>query len=265
MYRTNFVFLFILISLSTAYSTNSSISTVFPCDYCQTQTCRCSSKENLLNCSSYLLNLAFASNCVENQIWKIVDFSSRNFDSFNSNKLLSLRTHRLLLKSNLITHIEPSTFDSLNDILIELDLQNNQLSDVSSQWLNGRLTSLKILNLASNQLESLFSLDGIDFPALKELNLSCNLLSIFPKEIQQWISLVKLDLSANKLSNIPRFAFKDLQHLSWLSLASNRQLSCKHFPSHHHHPLFSVFRYHSRFISIIKIVDISRFIQYKSA
>lgn len=265
MYRTNLVFLFILISISTTHSTNSSISTVIPCDYCQTQACRCSSKEHLLNCSSYLLNLPFASNCVENQIWKIVDFSLRNFDSFDSIKLLSLRTHRLLLKSNLITHIEPSTFDSLSDILIELDLQNNQLSDVSSQWLNEKLTSLKILNLASNQLESLFSLDGIGLPALKELNLSCNLLSIFPQQIQQWTSLIKLDLSANKLSSIPRFAFKDLQHLSWLSLASNRQLTCKYFLSHHCHPPFSVFRYHSRFISIIKIVDISRFIQYESA
>lgn len=227
MYRTNLVFLIILISITTIDATNSSSSNANPCDYCQTHSCRCSSNTNLLNCSSYLLNLSYASNCVENQIWSMIDFSSRNFDSFDSTKLLSLRTYRLLLKSNLITYIEPSAFDALSEILIELDLENNQLSDLSSQWLNEKLIALKILNLASNQLESLSSLDGISFPALKQFNLSCNQFSIFPKEIQQWISLVKLDLSANKLSSIPRFAFKDLQHLTWLSLASNRQLTCK--------------------------------------
>ena len=238
MYRTNFIVLLLLISISTSNSTvattkTSSISPpttteVLPsCDYCQSRRCHCSSKENLLNCSSYLLNLTFASNCAEDQIWKTVDFSSRNFESFDSATLVSLRMHRLLLQSNFITHIADSTFDSLGDRLIELNLENNQLSDLSSQWLNSKLTALKILNLALNQLESLNSLDGIDFPHLQEFNLSCNQFSIFPKQLQQWTSLIKLDLSANKLSSIPKFALKNLRHLSWLSLASNRQLTCK--------------------------------------
>jgi Leucine-rich repeat (LRR) protein len=195
------------------------------CSYCQTRTCRCSSNENTLNCSSYLLNLPFASNCVENKIWEVVDFSSRNLESFDSTKLLSLRMYRLLLKSNLIANIADHTFDSIGDILIELDLQMNQLTDLSPAWFNSQLSQLKILNLASNQLETFVNLDNIH---LQELNLSCNQIEIFPNQIQQWTSLIKLDLSWNKLLSIPRYAFKNLENLKWLSLASNRHLSCKY-------------------------------------
>ncbi len=216
---------------------NSSITTTLPmstsqkislsCTYCQTMTCRCSSMKNILNCSSYLLNLTFASNCATNIIWETVDFSSRNLESLGSTQLLSLRMYRLLLKSNLISNIHENTFDSIVDILIELDLQMNLLLNISSNWLNSKLSKLKILNLASNQLESFIYLDNIHLPSLQELNLSWNRIEIFPNQIQQWTSLIKLDLSFNKLSSIPRFALMDLQNLTWLSLASNRNLSCK--------------------------------------
>ncbi|CAF3732620.1 unnamed protein product [Adineta steineri] len=207
---------------------NSSTTTTSPisCSYCQTMACRCSSRNNLLNCSSYLLNLTFASNCAENIIWDTVDFSLRNLESFTSIQLLSLRMHRLLLKSNLITNIYDNTFDSIGDILIELDLQMNQLTNISSKWFNSKLTQLKILNLASNQLESFIDLNNVYLPYLQELNVSCNQIDIFPIQIQQWTSLIKLDLSFNKLSSIPRFALTNLRNLSWLSLASNRNLSC---------------------------------------
>ena len=153
----NFLFsmysiIFILFILSNIIDSEFSIEQ--SCIYCQTTACRCSSTQNILNCSSYLLNLTFASNCAEMMIWETVDFSSRNFELFDSTKLLSLRMNRLLLKSNLITNIYDNTFDSIGDILIELDLEMNQLSNISSKWLNSKLIQLKILNLASNQLES---------------------------------------------------------------------------------------------------------------
>jgi Leucine-rich repeat (LRR) protein len=217
------------------------------CNYCQTRICRCSPNENILNCSSYLLNLPFASNCAENKIWDIVDFSLRNLESLDSTRLLSLRMYRLLLKSNLITSIHDHTFDSIGDILIELDLQMNQLTNLSSTWLNSQLIQLKILNLASNQLETFVHLGSIHLPHLQELNLSCNQIEIFPNQIQQWTSLIKLDLSFNKLSTIPRFAFKDLENLKWLSLASNRYLNCKYTTLSTRLYLISS-RYHSRFI-----------------
>ncbi|CAF0788046.1 unnamed protein product [Rotaria sordida] len=197
------------------------------CTYCQTMACRCSSTKKFLNCSSYLLNLTYASNCANNMIiWEIVDFSSRNFESFDSTKLLSLRMYHLLLKSNLITTIDENTFDTIGNILIELDLQMNQLSNISSKWFNSKLKQLKILNLALNQLESFIELDHIHLPNLQELNLSWNQIEIFPYQIHQWKSLIRLDLSFNKLSSIPRYALMGLHNLTWLSLASNRNLTC---------------------------------------
>jgi Leucine-rich repeat (LRR) protein len=215
-------------SMTTSPSILTSQDMPVSCTYCQTMACRCPPTNNILNCSSYLLNLTFASNCAEMMIWETVDFSSRNLELFDSTRLLSLRMYRLLLKSNLISSIHDNTFDSIGDILIELDLQMNQLSNISSKWLNSKLKQLKILNLASNQLETFTDLDHIYLPSLRELNLSCNQIEIFPNQIHQWTSLIKLDLSFNKLSNMPRFAFKGLQDLTWLSLASNRHLTCKY-------------------------------------
>ncbi len=198
------------------------------CVYCQTTACHCPSTQSILNCSSYLLNLPFVANCAAMMIWKTVDFSSRNLESFDSTKLLSLRMERLLLKSNLITSISDNTFDSIGDILIELDLEMNQLLNVSSTWLNSKLIYLKKLNLSSNQLELFINYnDNIQLNNLQELNLSRNFIDIFPNKIRQWTSLNILDLSFNKLSSVPRLALMGLNNLTWLSLASNRNLTCK--------------------------------------
>jgi Leucine-rich repeat (LRR) protein len=134
---------------------------------------------------------------------------------------------RLLLKSNVINDIYENTFDSIGDILLELDLEMNQLTNVSSGWLNSKLIYLKKLNLASNQLKLFANLDYVQLPSLEELNLSRNFIDRFPHQIHQWTSLITLDLSFNKLSNIPRFALLGLNNLTWLSLASNRNLNCK--------------------------------------
>jgi hypothetical protein len=207
---------------------NSTLSIEQSCIYCQITACHCPSTPLILNCSSYLLDLSFEENCTEMIIWEIVDFSSRNFEYFDSTKLLSLRMKRLLLKSNLITSISDNTFDSIGDILIELDLEMNQLLNVSSTWLNSKLIYLKKLNLASNQLELFINYnDNIQLNNLQELNLSRNFIDIFPNKIRQWTSLNILDLSFNKLSSVPRLALMGLNNLTWLSLASNRNLTCK--------------------------------------
>ena len=159
--------------------------------------------------------------------WEIVDFSSRNFESFDSRKLLFLRMQRLILSFNSIRTIEERIFDSLGDILVELDLEMNQLSNISSTWLNSNLLALKKLNLASNQLESFSHLENVHLPRLEELNLTRNFIIHFPTSIHQWTSLTTLDLSFNKLINIPRLALMGLNNLTWLSLASNRDLNCK--------------------------------------
>ncbi|CAF3418439.1 unnamed protein product [Rotaria socialis] len=213
-------------SISTTSSSLTSQDALLSCSYCQKKACHCSSTQKILNCSSYLLNLTFDSNCAKMIIWKTVDFSSRNLVSLDSSSLLLLRMSHLILKSNSISNIHEKTFDSVGDILIELDLQINQLSTLSSKWFNSKLRQVKILNLASNQLESFTQLNHLDLPYLRILNLSRNQIEIFPRQIQQLKSLVKLDLSFNKLSSIPKFALMGLDDLTWLSLASNRDLTC---------------------------------------
>ena len=198
------------------------------CLYCQTKACRCPSTRSILNCSSYLLNLTFASStCAPTHVWETVDFSLRHLESFDSYQLLSLRMHRLLLRSNSMATIDDHAFDSIADVLAELDLQTNHLTNVSSNWLSSNMTQLRTLNLASNRIESLVLLDAVLLPALQELNLSHNRINVFPDEIRQWTSLTTLDLSFNRLASIPRFALTGLQNLTWLSVASNRNLTCK--------------------------------------
>lgn len=213
-------------SMSTTPSILNSQNTSSSCVYCEQTACRCSSTK-ILNCSSYLLELTYDSNCSNANIWETVDFSSRNLQLFDSTKLVSLRMYRLILKSNSITTIHENTFDSVGNILTELDLQMNQLSTLSLKWFSSKLSQLKILNLAFNRIESFTQLDHIHLPYLKVLNLSWNQIEMFPYQIHRWKSIEKLDLSFNKLSSVPRFALFGLDSLTWLSLASNRNLSCK--------------------------------------
>ena len=188
----------------------------------------CSSTTLILNCSSYSFDLSFAENCSETFTWKIVDFTSRNLTHLNSKDLLSLRMEHLFLSFNSLTGIERNTFDSLGEILLELDLSMNQLSNHSIVWLNSNLIELRKLNLALNQMESFSPPDDVQLPKLEYLNLSRNVINHFPSSIHRWTSLTILDLSFNELSNIPRFALMGLNNLTWLSLASNRNLTCKY-------------------------------------
>jgi Leucine-rich repeat (LRR) protein len=202
-------------------------SLLWSCQICHEHKCRCSSTPNILDCSSYEHDLLIETNCTSTMTWDTVDFSLRNLQTFDMKQLLPLRMHRFLLQSNFISYIADQTFDSLADVLDELDLSLNFIDNVSSHWLNSKFIQLKHLNLASNRIESFVQLDGIELRSLQQLNLSRNRLSHFPRQIQQWTSLVTLDLSFNRLSSIPRFALIGLHNLTWLSIAANRNLTCK--------------------------------------
>ena len=175
----------------------------------------------------YLSHLNVTDDCTMMIIWDIVDFSSRNLQLFNSEQLRSLRMRHLLLNSNDIRLIADRTFDSIADILFGLDLSINSIVNISSEWLNSKFIQLKMLNMAFNQIQSLSNLDRIQFPWLQILNLSRNQIDQFPSQIRQWTSLITLDLSFNRLMNIPRFALTGLHNLTWLSLAGNQNLTCK--------------------------------------
>lgn len=188
------------------------------------QECYSPTKPSIFNCSTYLLTR----NCTNNTfVWDIVDFSSQNRRTFNSSQLVFLQMKSLILKSNSIENISNSSFKSLSSNLIELDLENNHLKFISSKWFNTTFDYLTKLNLASNQIETLTDLDHVYLPNLQQFNLSNNSIEHFPNEIHRWTSLTTLDLSSNQLSSVPRYALVGLTNLTWLSLASNRNLSCK--------------------------------------
>ncbi|CAF1523511.1 unnamed protein product [Didymodactylos carnosus] len=191
------------------------------CSACK-YSCRCTIDPIFMsmNCSSYLLNITYDGCSTD---WYEINFSSRNLEYLNHDTFKQLRTKRLLLKSNLISLIDDTTFTSMSVILEYLDLQLNQLQQLTN-WIPTLKTQLKELNIASNQLETLTHLETLT--KLEVLNVSRNQIHVFPKELHYLISLITLDLSYNKLSSIPRYALNGLTNLTYLSFASNRNLSC---------------------------------------
>lgn len=215
---TIFCLIFSLIDLS---STQNST-----CSYCRENQCRCSSSiEKTLNCSSFLLNLQHSSDCFQNQTWRFVDFSYRNLENLDEQKLLGLQTERFSFKSNSISFVDDRTFDSIGQILIELDFDSNFLTNLSSTWINSNFIALEKLHFSFNLIESFDQLENVLLPSLKFLNVSWNQFEHFPTQINQWKSLEVVDFSFNKIASIDQSILIDLQNLQWLSFASNRFLS----------------------------------------
>lgn len=164
------------------------------------QTCRCSTIPSLVNCSTIFNLDEIHSSPI---VWDIVDFSFRQLEFFDDQQILSLRMRHFFLNSNRIRIIADRTFDSLVDVLIVLDLSNNSLVNLSSTLFNEKFLQLKTLNLSRNEIEQ------------------------FPSDLRQCSSLNRLDFSSNRLKTLPRFALNGLNNLTWLSLADNRDLTCK--------------------------------------
>ena len=76
--------------------------------------------------------------------------------------------------------IDDHAFDSIADVLDELDLETNHLVNVSSNWLSSNLTQLRTLNLAFNRIESLVLLNAVPLPALQQHSKPQNLRDRLP-------------------------------------------------------------------------------------
>lgn len=166
------------------------------------QTCRCSTIPSLVNCST-IFDIGETDSSSSSIIWDIVDFSFRQLEFIDHQRISSLRMRHFFLNSNRIRIIADRTFDSLVDVLIVLDLSNNSLVNLSSTLFNENFRQLKTLNLSQNEIEQ------------------------FPPELRQCSSLNRLDFSLNRLKTVPRFSLTGLNNLTWLSFADNRDLTCK--------------------------------------
>jgi hypothetical protein len=152
----------------------------------------------------------------------------------------------LNLSNNHITNVPNHLFINLTD-LVYLDLSSNKIEIIPPQL--RRLVHLKTLILNDNpllhaqlrQLPALVSLEslhlsntqrtisnipqGLDnLPNLKELDLSCNDLTIVPDTIYKIRTLQRLNLSQNSLSEISNM-IGDLEELLSLNLSRNKLLS----------------------------------------
>ncbi|XP_058122260.1 toll-like receptor 7 [Anopheles ziemanni] len=129
--------------------------------------------------------------------------------------LLSLRN--LNLSYNALEKIGPSTFGTL-PTLLELDMSYNRLKDITRGAL-AKTTGLRFLHMQHNKLEKVFQIPI----SLNELNLAHNEITEIPEKTWPTMnSLLGLDLSYNRVANnLARGSFAGLLTLQRLNLESN--------------------------------------------
>src|SRR3990167_8659311 len=116
-----------------------------------------------------------------------------------------LKIEKLNVKNNKISGV-PKTILNLQQSLTELDLSNNQIKELVTEF--GFLNKLKKLDLSNNKLSKL-PVELKSFTELEYLNLSNNNLGsgIMNRNplscLSSMVSLIFIDLSQNKLSAIP--------------------------------------------------------------
>ncbi|CAH0547818.1 unnamed protein product [Brassicogethes aeneus] len=140
-----------------------------------------------------------------------------SFEPLNKIEKLNFKNNRIRIIEDQVLFNKP--------YLTKLNLAGNQISRIN---LNST-TSLEYLNLANNKLvlASLSILSNLK--SLKELIISDNHISeVLPNEFRNFTSLVKLDVSGNKLV-LRDESFSDLYSLLDLNLSRN---SIKTLPSH---------------------------------
>ncbi|PGH13020.1 hypothetical protein AJ80_06504 [Polytolypa hystricis UAMH7299] len=108
----------------------------------------------------------------------------------------------------------PSSF-SLASRLTYLDISNNRLEQLEHAELH-RLRGLVSVKMANNKLSGLPSYFG-EFTSLRSLNISSNNFRVFPDFLCNLKSLVDLDISFNKITDLPRIGkLKSLERL-WVT------------------------------------------------
>ncbi|KYQ92021.1 Myotubularin-related protein 2 [Tieghemostelium lacteum] len=128
----------------------------------------------------------------------------------------------LILDNNMISNISSSFYQLIFESLKKIEfisLAQNILPCVPSDIsLGGHC--LRKLNFQSNRIVTI-SPHIVKLIGLVSLNVSNNILSIFPMEFTQLESLKTLDISQNQITNIP-FQLSQLHQLTHLNMSDNR-------------------------------------------
>nr|CAH7732583.1 unnamed protein product [Callosobruchus chinensis] len=134
-------------------------------------------------------------------------------ESLNFLKFVTL----LNAQSNKLKKITNADFKALRD-LEQVYLGSNLLEVIESRVFDGK-ENLEVIDLSDNKLKWL-SLK--DIPLLRDVNLSKNFFNISVlQNITRPTSLVTLNFSKNKISEIPFRIFQNFSSLEWLDLSGN--------------------------------------------
>ncbi|KAK3927122.1 Protein artichoke, partial [Frankliniella fusca] len=130
------------------------------------------------------------------------------------------RLERLELRSNRLTSLLPRSLQDLR-LLRELDLRGNRLESLPGDVLQ-EAASLQVLDLSRNQLASIEPDAMRGNRNLEVLRASHNALPNIPSALLQLPSLRVLDLSHNRVRDLPPGALTALAGLQELRLAKNK-------------------------------------------
>ncbi|XP_058452289.1 chaoptin [Malaya genurostris] len=147
-----------------------------------------------------------------------IDISHNNISFIYNAVFQNLFSLRILnLSNNALEKIGPSTFGTL-PTLLEMDMSNNNLKDITRGAL-AKTSGLRFLIMSNNKLERIFQIPI----SLNHLNLANNEISEIPDKTWPVMnSLLTLDLSHNKLqNNLQRGSFAGLLTLQRLNLEAN--------------------------------------------
>lgn len=176
-----------------------------------------------------------------------INLSLNYLKEINESTFANLKSLAYLdLHYNEIKSIEPYSFVSQQNSLIELDLNRNKIGFIKNTYLFN-MSKLEKLNLSQNQISSierdsfrgmrqlkilnlsnncLFRIDEYllsDLTSLQRLLLSNNLISELKSiALSNLFSLIVLDLSNNFIEHVPERVFSNLSQLHHLDLSHNR-------------------------------------------
>ncbi|KAI6177317.1 hypothetical protein M3Y97_00893500 [Aphelenchoides bicaudatus] len=133
----------------------------------------------------------------------------------------NLRIKKLVLDNNRIKTIQKDAFHGLETVLQELSINNNKLSQIPTESLEG-LRALNVLSLRCNEIGNLsgYAIQGL--PTIIELNLACNKIDKLGKHnLQHLNSLTMLSLSGNNITSIDKDFINNVTNLRYLYLSDN--------------------------------------------
>ena len=158
---------------------------------------------------------------------KTVDCSSHKL--YNVPMSIPTNTEILMLQRNGIVSVH-GHLSSLPR-LEEIDLSHNQISSLGLYPMFENFTSLRLLSLENNELQSLLHASFQGLPNLEQLRLDSNYInSIEDHSFDGLVSLKMLSLSDNQLVSLSKHWFDSVPRLQILHLANNRLTSIDNAP-----------------------------------